>query len=205
MTPFGHKSEVVLPTTLSAAGSNPLDRRGLTRLALVDELPPLCLQHGRETGDRFAASITFCGTAEYQSAAVFWRGLGRRLGRRGYLPGMGGPQPQADAILDVSLPTCRRCRLRVGVFQFLCLAMVFVGLLMVIGALASAQQGATHLVKYFAFGIFPGWIPVGLLLTVLFFNQARPAWRARRTEDRGSVAFHAHPRFLERIAANTDG
>ncbi|MFC4124108.1 hypothetical protein [Nocardia rhizosphaerae] len=188
-------SEVLIPTVLSANGANPVDRRGLARLALAADLPDLCLQHGLAAETEYEAAITFCGTEEYQSGSVFGRSTVRRLGRRRFLPGMGGPEPEADAILDVRMRMCRRCKRRVDVIQFLCLATVFAGVVAVVGALATVQQGATELTRYFAYAIFPGWIPGGLLLAAFLFSRARPQWRARRTPDRRYIAVHAHPRF----------
>ncbi|MDO3647612.1 hypothetical protein [Nocardia mangyaensis] len=180
-------------------GADPVDRRGLARLALVEELPPVCVPHGRAAVAEYEGGVTFSGTDEYHSPAVFWRGLGRRLGRRGYLPGVGGPEPQPDALLDVTFHMCRRCRFRVQVYQFLCLALIFAAICTLIGGLAAAQQGATELAKYFAFAFLPGWIPGGLLVIVALFTKARPRWRVRRTPDRRHIAVRAHPRFAEAI------
>lgn len=198
------KSEVLLSTVPSTGGANPADQRGLARLALAEALPRFCVPHGKAAEDEYAGAITFCGVDEYQSSAVRWKGLGRRLGRRGYLPGMGGPEPQPDAILDVPFLMCRRCKFRIQTFQFLCLATVFVGMCAVIGALAAAQQGAMELAKYFGFAIFPGWLPFGLLLAAGFFAKARPAWRVRRTPDRTHIAVRAHPNFIEQYERRSE-
>lgn len=190
--------DAMLPVGLSAAGANPLDRRGLARLGIVGALPDLCVPHGRPPVKTYTGAITFRGVDEYGLGIALEEGLSRISVRRGWTREVGG-DPEPDAILDVPMAMCRRCKFRVDLIQFLFLATVFVGICFVVGALASAQAGARDLALVFAYAILPGWFPCGLLLAVYFYTHARPRWKVRRTHDRRHIVVRAHPRFAERI------
>ncbi|MFD3592190.1 hypothetical protein ACFWU5_05640 [Nocardia sp. NPDC058640] len=184
---------------------NVADHR-FSRFTLTDELPPICIQHGRSADKWSDTAITFDGTQQYTTSyglkesyvgdeGLLTKGLNKSVSRI----------PDADSVLHARLPMCRWCRLRTSLYSFAFLAGVFAAICTVIGALAAQQAGRMDLAKYFAIAIFPGWIPTGMIVLVTLFNRVQPTLNARRTADRRGLAVRAHPHFIEQFALLKEG
>ncbi|MFC6011787.1 hypothetical protein [Nocardia lasii] len=181
-----------------------VDQR-FSRFTLTEALPPICIQHGRSAVAWSETAITFDGTQQYTTAyglkesyigedGLLTKGLNKSASRI----------PDADSVLHAKLPMCCWCRFRTGLYSFAFLAGVFAAICTLVGALAAQQAGRMDLAKYFAFAIFPGWIPIGMIVLVTLFNRVQPTLNARRTADRRGIAVRAHPRFIAQYESRPD-
>ncbi|MFC4377507.1 hypothetical protein ACFO5K_25835 [Nocardia halotolerans] len=197
---FPHRPEVLVRTEYAPPTGIAFDHR-FSRFVIADELPPLCLQHGRPAIGTYEASIGFSGSHRYTTAYS----LGERyLGEDGLLTN--GIQlhrarmPDRDSVLHADLPVCRlvspaNCALHLrfpfGVFTAIC---------NVIAVLAFSQADRIDIARPLVITIFPGWIPLGIINLVTLFNRAQPMTAARLTRDH-HVAIRTHRRFADRFAS----
>lgn len=196
------RDELVLRTGRGPTSGNVLDHR-FSRFGLLDELPEVCIQHGRRAVDRCEVAITFSGSHQFTTSYSLSESF---VGEKGLLTNgiliHKAEMPEADSVLHAPLPVCRLCRLRTSLYSFAVLAGVFAAICTVVAALAFMQAGRSDLARFFAIAFFPGWIPIGMIVLVTLFNRAQPSLRATLATDRRNIVIRAHPRFTAAFTAS---
>lgn len=91
----------------SPAASNPFDQRGVRLYSVLDPLPPVCVTHGRPAIGEYEATIQFDGTERH----TVWTRLVSGLVSDRHGSTIAGADSEADSVVHVKWPICRRCRL----------------------------------------------------------------------------------------------
>lgn len=193
------RTEVKLRVAHSPEATNPLDQRGIPHYSVTDPLPPFCLTHGRPAVGRYEASIQFDGTQRHSLQTRLASGLA--ADNHPLTPA--AVDSEADSVVHVSWPICRRCRLRIRAREFAFLFLVFAAMCTVIGLFAAAQAGLRQITTVLAFVLGLGAPAILLAITAVFTN-VDPVWNVKRSPDGKYLIVTASRSFAERLQPRVD-
>lgn len=189
-----------------------LEHGRTVRMDLRRKLPGVCARHGQPAVEFRSGTIGFFADNEQIGlprilghgyvmnnlhARFAWRDF-RDVRSRGVVVVLRGrPVAGEPVMVRGEWPVCRRCvrqsrALRIAGFTAVLAAIATVSAL-VAASLFDLRQFLVPL----GFAVLPGWIPIGLLVTIAVFDRAGNHARGRLTPDRRFLVIAAHPDFAE--------
>ncbi len=182
-------------------------------------LPDVCADHGRPavesrkgspgfyaSGDQFGArnALKFGYTMNNGYARPKLRDLPKipELGIRKVLRGL--PINSEAVFVRGEWPICTCCRRRALVFRWIGYFLVLCAMLTIVALVVARQRDMENLLLPLAFVVVPGWLPIGLFLTVAVFDRSSTHVHARITDDRRYIVTRAHPRFATAASRKKD-
>ncbi|MGW5921647.1 hypothetical protein ACWFPY_21895 [Nocardia fluminea] len=170
-------------------------------LEIDQQLPEICSRHGRPAVSHKAVRACFYDTKQHPRAPR----IGRANRERNLLDGPDKFSPCSTILVGV-WPTCDLCersgrRYRGVAKAFLStMAVNLAGLLIALGMRWAGLEFEDSFVVPMALAVFPGSIPIGLLMVWLFKQGLEPV-QFRPISDERMAFVHAHPGFRAAVLA----
>jgi hypothetical protein len=183
-------------------------------MMLRARLPNVCADHGRPavefrngaagfyaSGDQFGvrSALKYGETMNKGYARPRFRDL-RNIPRLGIKKALRGRPVASEAVVvHGEWPLCSSCRRRARICRCIGYLLVVCAALTLAALIVARQRDMEQLLLPLVFAILPGWIPIGLLLTVAAFDRSTTHVRARITNDKRHLVIQAHPDFATAV------
>ncbi|MFI6219979.1 hypothetical protein ACIBEH_05425 [Nocardia salmonicida] len=170
-------------------------------LEIDQQLPEICSRHGRAAVSNKPVRACFYDTRQHPRAPR----VGRANRKRNLLDGPDKLSPCSTILVGV-WPICDLCERsgrryrRVAKALLSIMAVNLIGMLIAFGMRWAGLEFEDSLVVPVALAVFPGSIPIGLLVVWLFKQGLEPV-QFRPISDERMVFVHAHPCFRTAVLA----
>ncbi|WP_328392142.1 hypothetical protein [Nocardia sp. NBC_00416] len=165
-------------------------------LVFAEDLPDICAAHGRDCVERRAEQLTFYRTRRGGRPVNLLR-LVLRIVQIWRLNSVARTYP--DIVLHGEWPLCPACLVPARIYRAAGTALIALG---AVNIVAVVLMVAAHIrpPAWLVFAIFPGWLPLGLLVSMSLFRGGETFVRARIAPDLRAADIVSHPRFDEAVA-----
>ncbi|MFQ6325679.1 hypothetical protein ACLMAL_06015 [Nocardia sp. CWNU-33] len=169
-------------------------------LEVAQPLPDLCAAHGRRAVERRGTWIRFLRTGRGSEQATsgslarsfsgeMWRAL-RTL--------TATPKVEISAVVYGEWPVCGDCVRRAKRLRWLGHTLAAIGPAALVGSVvAFLLTGPGQVPILLVLAAFPGGFPLGVILAIFAYGDARALIHCRPIADETSVIIRAHPEFAD--------